>query len=65
MYFVNSGVLALLVRDLPSLGPSVFVPRRLGVSFANLGLFLTLATAASTFAFRAALLGVITLGTFS
>ena len=56
------GVLLLLVLDLPSLGTSMFVPSLLGVILANLGLFLTLATAASTWALRAALLGVMTLG---
>ena len=61
-YLVNSGVLLLLVLDLPSLGTSMFVPSLLGVILANLGLFLTLATAASTWALRAALLGVMTLG---
>ena len=59
-YFVSSGVLALPVLARPSLGMSRLVPSLLGVSLASLGLFLTLATAASTWALRAALLGVIT-----
>ena len=62
VYLVNSGVLALLVPDLPNLGDGLLVFSLLGVNLDNLGLFLTLAMAASTWALRAALLGVMTLG---
>ena len=62
LYLSSSGVLALAVLAWPSLGTSRLVPSLLGVSLASLGLFLTLATAASTWDLRAALLGIITRG---
>jgi len=62
VYLVSSGVLALLVPDRPNLGDWLLVFSLFGVSLASLGLFLTLAMAASTWALRAALLGIITRG---
>ena len=58
LYLSSSGVLALA----RSRGTSRLVPSLLGVSLASLGLFLTMATAASTWVLRATLLGVITRG---